>query len=67
MIIACMGGFCSQRANCRHYYSMSDTISERICGDEEEPERITSKSAGLEKSIEIRYAKRGVSSSESLS
>jgi len=36
-MIPCMGGWCSSREGCRHYYAESTlTPSERLCGDVEE-------------------------------
>lgn len=29
--VACMGGWCTHRTHCAHYYSDSQTLSERLC------------------------------------
>lgn len=39
-MIACMGGWCRSRERCAHYVSDSKVISERLCGDNEEPEPV---------------------------
>ena len=39
-MIACMGGWCSSRDKCQHYYVHSKIIVERLCGKLEEPELV---------------------------
>lgn len=42
-MIPCMGGNCSSRGRCAHYYSESTfEIVERLCGQREEPEEMES-------------------------
>ena len=42
-MISCMGGWCSSRNKCQHYYAQSKVIVERLCGKLEEPETIKEK------------------------
>lgn len=38
--VSCMGGWCVSRDRCPDYYRVSSVISERLCGDVEEPGQI---------------------------
>ena len=39
-MIRCLGGWCVSRDRCAHYYSESETFSERLCDQVEEIEPI---------------------------
>jgi hypothetical protein len=46
-MIPCMGGFCTSREDCAHYYAESHLRpAERLCGNVEHPERVGSAAKG---------------------
>lgn len=46
-MISCMGGWCRSREKCAHYVTDFPVISERLCGEYEEPESVRHLLAGV--------------------
>lgn len=63
-MISCMGGWCRSRERCAHYIFDSKIISERLCGDHEEPEPVRHLLRGVEAPVSGKGADQDASAGQ---